>query len=85
MEGHAAILGRQARIFFIVYYLFTVVIVCNVIVAFLIDAFKKIHPLMKEMTKTREQLRAVEGLPTVKNTPYVVVGEFVEQPFFGGF
>lgn len=61
MEGHVAVLGRKARTFFIVYFLFVVLIVCNVIVAFLLDAFIKIHPLMR--TRRRAAVaakRAVE-------------------------
>jgi hypothetical protein len=37
MEGHVLVVGRAARVFFFAYYLVTVVVVSNVVIAFILD------------------------------------------------
>ncbi|EDQ84309.1 uncharacterized protein MONBRDRAFT_30365 [Monosiga brevicollis MX1] len=46
MQGHVAATSRAARVFFVVYMLFIVNIVSNIITAYLLDAFLKLHPLI---------------------------------------
>jgi hypothetical protein len=56
MDGHVATTSKAARTYFFVYYLFVVLVVNNVIVAFLLDAFIKIHPLMRSRKEANDLL-----------------------------
>lgn len=56
MEGHVATTSKAARTYFFVYFLFVVLVVNNVIVAFLLDAFIKIHPLMRSRQEASDLL-----------------------------
>lgn len=37
MQAHVAVVGRAARVYFFVYYLVTVVVVSNIVIAFILD------------------------------------------------
>ena len=56
MKGHVTMTSKAARTFFFVYYLFVVLVVNNVIVAFLLDAFIKIHPLMRSRKEASDMI-----------------------------
>lgn len=56
MDGHVATTSKAARTYFFVYFLFVVLVVNNVIVAFLLDAFIKIHPLMRSRAEVSDLL-----------------------------
>lgn len=47
MNGHVYMTGEWARIYFMVFFLFAVQVVTNVIVAFIIDSFMTVFPLLK--------------------------------------
>eukprot|EP00039_Didymoeca_costata_P026845 m.16804 g.16804 ORF g.16804 m.16804 type:complete len:837 (+) comp5803_c0_seq1:169-2679(+) len=56
MNGHVAATGPWARAFFIVFFLVAVCIVTNITVAFILESFTKVFPLLKE-----NKVRAAEG------------------------
>lgn len=46
-EGHVAMTSRWARLYFYVYFLFVVLVVLNVVVAFILDGFVTVGPLLE--------------------------------------
>eukprot|EP00730_Choanoeca_flexa_P002322 TRINITY_DN11004_c0_g1_i3.p1 TRINITY_DN11004_c0_g1~~TRINITY_DN11004_c0_g1_i3.p1 ORF type:complete len:1074 (+),score=285.59 TRINITY_DN11004_c0_g1_i3:93-3314(+) len=55
MEGHVAVApgGRTARLFFIIYFILVALVVLNVITAFLLDGFVKMHPYLRDRESSR--------------------------------
>ena len=47
LDGHAAATSNYATIYFVVFFLMVVCIVTNITVAFILDSFIKIFPLLQ--------------------------------------
>eukprot|EP00045_Choanoeca_perplexa_P012177 m.131873 g.131873 ORF g.131873 m.131873 type:complete len:1107 (-) comp15916_c0_seq2:2000-5320(-) len=76
MEGHVAVApgADSVRIFFIAYYVLVVLVVLNVITAFLLDGFVKMHPYLKE----RETAQSANGTSLLD-----VTRQFVSRRLWG--
>jgi len=61
MQGHVNATQPIARLYFMAYYLFTVIVVTNVIIAFILDAFLKIYPLLEETGTVSRQSKVGVG------------------------
>eukprot|EP00041_Stephanoeca_diplocostata_P021215 m.489432 g.489432 ORF g.489432 m.489432 type:complete len:820 (+) comp21768_c0_seq2:262-2721(+) len=51
MNGHVYMTNEWARVYFMVFFLFTVNVVSNIIIAFIIDSFMGVFPLLKRRGK----------------------------------
>lgn len=59
MHGHVVATNKSARIFFFVFYLFAVIIVSNVIIAFILDAFQSIFPILNDIYRGHKSFERV--------------------------
>lgn len=56
--SHLQMVGKQARAFFMIFYLIVVLVFMNVVVAYIIDSFQKAFPILQ-----RRHERLIAGLP----------------------